>query len=382
MRVCIVQPVIPHYRTALFNALGGCGDVDLTVWAGLTATGSPDTDERSHFDGFSFEAAKMWRLGPIMSQPRQLLAFKQGFDVIVYSWNIRYAELVPALLLTRHTGTGTVLWGHGTSPGEKRMQRRARDRVGRLADAVVVYSESVAQSMRSRVGAPVHLFSAPNTIALDKVRAARLDWLNQPLRLQAFRDSEGIAGSGLFLFMSRLLPVKRPELLLRAASSLIAAGRDVRVAFIGEGPARPSLETEARELGIDDRVHFVGAQYDEQEIAPWCASAVACVVPSWIGLTVMHAFGYGLPVVTSDEGAPPEFDALRDGANGILVRPGDASSLADAMRLLLENRERQAAMGAEALRTVEEGPFTFDRMVSGMRSAIDFAAQSRRRNSR
>ena len=95
------------------------------------------------------------------------------------------------------------------------------------------------------------------------------------------------------------------------------------------------------------------------------------------GVTILHAFGYGLPVVTSDDAQShgPEIEALVDGVNGLLYADGDVSAFASKLeRLLLDVGERRA-MSQRAAEAVGPNGYTIDRMVAGMADAIRSVAR-------
>ncbi len=377
VRVCVLQAVLPAYRTPVFNALGRRDGIDLTVWAGSAAYGAK-TDDPERFESFSFRDAPVRHVGPLLWQPAQLESLRAGFDVVVFSWSTRYVQLGPSLALARRAGVRSVVWGHGESTADSPLRRRVRDGVSALADAVLVYNHRVAAEMRRRSSNPTKVFVALNAIDQTGIQAAREWWAARPQELDQFRSEKDVAGRRLFVSLSRLRPDKKTGLLLRVFARLVSEGRDVRLVVIGDGTERARLEADARRLGIADRVRFLGTLYDERQIAAWCLSAVACVVPASIGLSLLHAFGYGLPVLTTDEDQTPEIEALEHGVNGLLVRPGDPEALLDAMRDLLDDDPRQQALSRGASATVTQGEFRLDGMVDGMVEAIQFAARARR----
>ena len=63
-------------------------------------------------------------------------------------------------------------------------------------------------------------------------------------------------------------------------------------------PELPALQSIAEELDVEQYVRWLGSIYDEAQLAPWFLTADAFVYPGAIGLSVLHAMGYGLPVVT------------------------------------------------------------------------------------
>ena len=116
---------------------------------------------------------------------------------------------------------------------------------------------------------------------------------------------------------------------------------------------------------------FTGPIYEEQQLAAYFLSSSVFCYPENIGLSILHAMGYGLPVVTSDkvEAQNPEIEALVDGYNGRFYPHGDVAKLADTLVELLTDSHLCASLGANALRTVAER-FSLENMVSGFEQAI------------
>jgi glycosyltransferase involved in cell wall biosynthesis len=163
----------------------------------------------------------------------------------------------------------------------------------------------------------------------------------------------------LFLYLGRLKKYKRVDLILRAASSLIAQGTALRVVIAGTGDQEDRLRALARRLGISKRVDFVGyvTELRKRELF---RSAWANVFPSpkegW-GITNLEAAACGTPTIASD--SPGLRESVLGGETGLLVRHGDAPALADAMRALASDPERTERLGANALRFA--AGFSWDR---------------------
>ncbi len=154
-------------------------------------------------------------------------------------------------------------------------------------------------------------------------------------------------GDGLrLLFVGRLVAKKGLEILLRA----LAADRDSgdRLAVVGGGPLRAPLELLARELGLIDRVRFVGA-VSHRALPAIYAAADLFVGPSitaedgdseGLGLVFAEALSAGTPVVASD--LPAIRDVVRHGENGCCFPAGDFAALSTTLAALREPEERRA----------------------------------------
>ena len=118
------------------------------------------------------------------------------------------------------------------------------------------------------------------------------------------------------------------------------------------------------------------ARYNEEALAPWFLCADAFCYPANIGLSILHAFGYGLPVVTSDrvEAQNPEIEALRHEENGLLYADGDARALAGALKMLFDDRGLRQRLSRAARATVCDR-YNIARMVDGMEAAVRCAGQ-------
>jgi glycosyltransferase involved in cell wall biosynthesis len=177
------------------------------------------------------------------------------------------------------------------------------------------------------------------------------------------------------LFVSRLHPANRVDMLIQATASLVPQIPGVKTVIVGNGePEKSRLKELARRHDVHERVVFVDGVYDEMKLAPWFLSAKVFCYPANIGLSLIHALWYGVPVVTSDnlEAQNPEIVALESGTNGLLYSDGNQKSLDEALRAILCDPARQASM-SQAARSTVEGKFTISNMVDGMEATIRFA---------
>jgi glycosyltransferase involved in cell wall biosynthesis len=360
------------YRVPLLAALAGSPGLDLVVWAGRSISPALAAVEAA---GVEVRDAPFRRYGPFLWQPASITAAREA-EVVVLGWNTRSLDIPLALRTARRHATGSVLWGHGFGKTRPGLGDRIRLRTARRADAVLLYGPSTRRRMVD-LGLPEdRTFSAPNAIDQSSIAAAAADWRGRPAALAEFRSREGLTGP-VVLFLSRLEADKNPPLLVEAFAQLLRKRPDAALVFVGDGSARAATEAAVDRFGIRDRVRFAGATYDEAKIAPWALSASLLVHPGGIGLSLMHAFGYGLPVITTDrmELHGPEVEILDQGRNGLFFRHGDAADLAIRIESMLEDPARLATMSAEAFRTVD-GPNgrNIPAMVSGFLAAIEAAA--------
>jgi glycosyltransferase involved in cell wall biosynthesis len=122
----------------------------------------------------------------------------------------------------------------------------------------------------------------------------------------------------------------------------------------GDGPQRAVLEQNAQELGVSDRVRFLGALPRDEVLRVFRAADAALLTSAWENLphSVLEALAVGTPVVATAVGGVPE--VVRDGENGLLVAPGDVDGLADAIRRVSGDERLRARLAAAAATSVED----------------------------
>jgi glycosyltransferase involved in cell wall biosynthesis len=150
------------------------------------------------------------------------------------------------------------------------------------------------------------------------------------------------------LFVGRLSPVKGQAVLLQAAALLARRGRAAEIVIAGEGPMRPALERLTERLGLAGQVRFIGAVGQDEIHGLYAGASVFCL-PSFaegVPCVLMEAMAMELAVVTTTIAGIPEL--VDHGRCGLLVAPGRADRLADALERLLDDAELRARIATEA----------------------------------
>jgi glycosyltransferase involved in cell wall biosynthesis len=150
--------------------------------------------------------------------------------------------------------------------------------------------------------------------------------------------------------IGRLSPEKDFLTLLEAFAMLRREGSDSRLLLLGEGPQRPVLEERAAGLGLGDRLQLPGYLEGARHCLPLFGAYVLSSTTEGMPMTILEAFAAGVPVISTAVGDIPQM--LDQGAAGLLVPPGDAKALAEAMeRLLSDPAERDRLAGASLQRS-------------------------------
>ncbi|MGB0757173.1 MAG: glycosyltransferase family 4 protein [Patescibacteria group bacterium] len=158
----------------------------------------------------------------------------------------------------------------------------------------------------------------------------------------------------VFLAVGRMVSVKNFEGIIRAFYHVHKEHPHTHLLLVGDGPLKPKLMGEVRELGIEDVVEFVG----------WVDSVIEYYRGSHCGIFFSESEGYGmaliealacqLPVITTKVGVAQ--DIVKDGVNGLFVDRDDVESLEKLMKLLVVNTEMREQMKKQSRHCLEELP--------------------------
>jgi glycosyltransferase involved in cell wall biosynthesis len=197
----------------------------------------------------------------------------------------------------------------------------------------IAVSRAIARELVTRFGWPQRKVTViPNAVAAERFDDAD----GSALRMQLAGDRP------LILTCARLDPQKDHATLLAAATELPEAV----LALAGDGPERGALEQRAAELGVADRVRFLGFRKDIPELLAACDVFALPSLYEGNPIAVLEAMAAGRAIVTS--AIPGTDEVIDDGRTGRLVPPGDAAALAGALRGLLDDPHERAQLGARA----------------------------------
>lgn len=376
MRVQIIQPLVPHYRIPLFEALSQRPELSVSVHASRESPGDRSLQSVRGLPYAELDHPCLSLLSRRFFWQRclRLRSDLQSGDVLVVNGNFRVLSNWPLLVRARRRRIGIVWWGHGSSRHPKPLIEKGRWRAMQWVDSVLLYTDKEVDAYVARGFPPEKLFATNNTLDLEPIDSAMRMWT--PDRLREFRAEQRIQG-GLLLFCGRLKPCCGVDLAIEALRRLRQQGRACQLAVVGEGSEQVALHAYAREAGLGEQIRWLGAVYDQAQLAPWFLSANAFVYPGPVGLSLIHAMAYGLPVVThnNSQNHHPEIAALDDGINGLLFSEGDVDDLSAKLATLLDRPQYRQDLGQRAARTIRER-YALEGMVDAFLQAVRFASES------
>lgn len=217
------------------------------------------------------------------------------------------------------------LWTHGLYGKESRIEFLWKKVLYSLSDELLIYGDYACQLMKNKGFDSKKIHAIHNSLNYDVHLEIRKSLQSSDIFKKHF---ENIAPT--LIFIGRLNPVKRLDMLLDAILILKKKNEIYNLVFIGDGPDSNHLKAVAEKLGIQRQVWFYGACYDERINAELIYNADLCVAPGNIGLTSIHALTFGCPAITHNNFSHqmPEFEAIKEGLTGAFFEYGNINSLA------------------------------------------------------
>lgn len=204
-----------------------------------------------------------------------------------------------------------------------------------LSDAVTVNSTATAAAVGRYADSDVPVIPFSAAVSDERTPTSPINGPPPPTRRQ---------GTVRLLFVGRLVDRKGVHVLIRALAQ-VREHLDATLTVIGHGPKAAELRAEAIRAGVESSVRFAGF-VDEEELASAYRTSDIFVLPAVVdakgdteglGVVLLEAMEFGLPVIASDTGGIP--DIVRHEETGLLVPPGDAAALARAVIQVVRHPE-------------------------------------------
>lgn len=231
-------------------------------------------------------------------------------------------------------------------------------KVAKKADAMLFYSQYPIEKYVKKGVTRDKLFVANNTVKVI------------PDNASSYQKKDKI------IFVGSLYKEKKIDRLLSAYLQAYQINKEIFDLYIvGDGIEKENIKRWVIEKGLSEKIHLLGAIYDESKLSALFGEALICVSPDQAGLSVLKSMGYGVPFVTSKNAITGgEIFNIVNGENGILL-----DSLDELKNILLdcvENSEKYSLMGEKA-KDYYDKYCTIEIMAEGFINAIDYSIKGR-----
>lgn len=360
MSIIVFQPALPKYRSKLFSSLANHFPEFRLYYSSSRSLSSISIKGGQSWASCLGET-KTYFFGLFIVNPNFLKVPLAKKDIVVVSGSVRFLTMMIIFLKCKRAGIKVIWWGQYKGAGNSIVGIFLRRIFCYFADSVLFYTR---QEAREYLRSP---FSNPNVFGLDN----GLDSSEIRPLVNLF-DAEQRADR--FLFIGRLEAKCQLDLALKALKKLNASERCSPIYFdiIGTGSMFSEYLTLADELGVKEYIVWHGPLVVEKDIANIANQCKCFFYPGSVGLSLIHAFNYGLPAVvhSNREMQMPEFDAFINGYNGLSFIQDDIDSLISCFKRVRDDFENLNKLSSGATHTIIES-FNIDGMSRQFFTAIN-----------
>lgn len=353
-RVLLVTNDFPPRRGGIQSYLGEfvgrlvqAGSHELTVYAPQWK-GAAAFDDSARTAGYRVvrHPGTLMLPGPAVDARMRRLIAEHDIDTV---WFGAAAPLALLAQRARLAGARRVLastHGHEVGWSMLPVARSVLRRIGDGTDVVTFVSRYTRSRFASAFGPEASLEYLPPGVDTDRFRP-------DPAGRAELRDRYRLGGRPTVVCVSRLVPRKGQDVLIKALPSIRRRADGAALVIVGGGPYLESLRTLAQDCGVADHVTFTGGVPDD-ELPAHHALADLFAMPcrtrgggmdvEGLGIVFLEASATGVPVIAGESGGAPE--AVQHNKTGLVVDGRSVDKVADAVTELLTDRDRAAAMGA------------------------------------
>ncbi len=337
MKICLVDYGASHYREEIFKKMEDSFNIDFYFASVKSSVKTMDVNKLRGFKGWL--PVKRF-LGKIYFEGMQKL-LRDDYDIYILDGDLRNIGNWCFLLKSRFTKKRVLLWTHGWYGHENTIRRFLKRFFYKMTDGLVLYGDYAKKLMVDKEGFKADsIFVVHNSLSYYEQLAIRQHITNSTVYHDHFNNN-----NPNLIFIGRLTPIKKLDMILYAVKRLLANNVGVNVTFVGDGIERAKLESLTKELNIEYNVWFYGASYDESVNATLIYNADLCISPGNVGLTSIHVLTFGTPVITHNNFTMqmPEFEAVLKGKTGDFFVENDVDSLVKTIsRWLSEHTDRDS----------------------------------------
>ncbi|MBN8707884.1 MAG: glycosyltransferase family 4 protein [Verrucomicrobia bacterium] len=375
-RVVIVQEHLPHYRQRFYEllhaALAGQGvTLDLVYSPHVAA---------------NLLAGRLPWATPVPIQRWKSLAWQnvfpicRGADMVIVQQESKYLANFLLQLRSFVSTQKLAYWGHGRN-FQSENASIAGETIKRIASRYCnwwfAYNDFSVDIVKSLGFPEDRITSVQNAIDTRAIAEARNNI--PPGELAALKARLGIKSDNVGVFTGGLYREKRLPFLLEACQLIRRDIPDFELIVIGKGPEADFIEAAARQ---NEWIHFVGPKSDREKVPYWALSKLL-LMPGLVGLVVLDSFALGVPMITTDYPYhSPEISYLKDGENGLIVKPWpDPEEYARRTVELLRDPDRISRLARKALEDADR--YSVERMSKNFAEGVlkALAAPKLRRSS-
>jgi len=321
-KVLFIEPVFAHYRHDTFNNIFKTGNLEWYLLAGTNYEGIKESDLPNAIKN---KYIKLYLGFNTFYYLKGILHFLRSYkpDIIVCSGvDFRHIHTLVAFLWAKLFKIKFLWWSHAGLGNQGRAGQKMRSLLYKYSDGILVYSNSGKQNLI--------LMGVPD----EKVRVVGNALNISDYGFDAVKNKH--SDEAILLFSGRITPEKKLDVLIRSLKILKEHGVKFKCLIAGGGDLK-SYQELVENLFLKNEVVFLGPKYGE-ELKTYFSQSTLFVYPGGIGLSMVQALSFGLPVITTDalKKHGPEIELLNPGVTGDFFRNEDFEDMAQKIEFWIQ----------------------------------------------
>ncbi len=337
-KTCCIFNIAVHYRAPIYTLMDR--ELKCDFYFGDKVRTSLKKMDYSSLNGFRKELRNIYLYKNVYWQPGATsLFFNKQYTVYILTGDLQCLSNWVLLVLGFFSRKKIGLWTHGWYGREGWVKKFLKRVYFGLADMTFLYGDYARTGMIENGFDGKKLHCVYNSLDYDQQTKIRSRLSYSSVYTDHFKNDFPV-----ILYVGRIQKSKKIDILLTAVAKLREKGEYYNVMLVGEDVDRTGI-ADAVDPALQENVWFYGPCYDEQVLADLIYNADLCVSPGNVGLTAIHTFTYGCPVITQDNFSTqgPEFEVITPGVTGDFFRENDADDLAEKIgkwsRIVAERKE-------------------------------------------
>ncbi len=347
IKIAYLTNILPNYRRGLYEKLFKNKEILLHVYAQNETYGIKSvlnevypnnikTVEYKDFLGKRFT----WQFLP-------WLDLYKNYDIIKVDGNPRILTHFLIATIFRLLGKKVILYSMLHSFNNNKLNKLIRITWMRLFKYHLLYNEAEIETLKENNFSNKVMVAYNNGLDQKLIEVEKNNWTEQ--KLTDWKKENKIENKIDLLACGRTI-IGKYERLLDAIHTIKTSYPTIFCCIIGSGNGLEGLKLKIKQLGLEANVRLTGEIYEENKLAPYFISAKIFVHPFAVGLSINHAFGYGLPIITHDNLLEhgPEIVLFQDEINGLSYQQNNIEDLVNKIMLLIKDEKKTAELGKNA----------------------------------
>jgi len=336
--------IFPHYRKPLWKAMLDSEDFDLTIFC--SQNNPLGIKELKDFETIQWIKTNriyinkgFWLFNKFLVWQTSAMSRStfNSYDSIIILGEMNILSNWVAALIAKIRSKKIIFWSHGLYGNEGYIKNLFRLTFYRLADYHLTYEKRGRELLIEKGFDGEKIKVIYNS--LDFI--SQTEFYNKLITFKSNPFNFFVNNSlPVLLFSGRLTKSKKIDLLIEAFLKLNEEKSTCNLLIIGDGPEKKNLISKG-DLGIKNAsIVFYGSCYDEIQLGAFFYNSICTVSPGNVGLTGIHSFSYGTPVITHDnfKNQMPEVESIVEGVNGFFFKEDDIKSLIESIIKVLNSK--------------------------------------------